>query len=276
MELSQTDLQAFEAFERSGWEKAADPYHLHWGMLSQQSAVPMLDAAAVVDGEHVLDVATGAGYVAAAAVKRGAYATGIDFSKAQVELARQTYLDIEFHEGNAENLEFEANTFDAVVIGFGVNHLPNPDAAFSEAFRVLKPGGRFAFTVWAAPEPDTGFGIVLSAIEQHGSSDVQLPPAPPYFRFADEHDVRLTFEQAGFVRPKTEIVPQVWHHDRPDDLFNAFNEGAVRATAMLRSQSDRAREEIKSAMRHEVLRFQQGDKYIIPVPAALSSAHKPY
>ena len=200
---------------------------------------------------------------------------GIDFSGAQVELAQRTYPDVEFKEASAEALPFGENTFDAVVMGFGMNHLPDPEAAFLEAHRVLKSGGWFAFTVWAEPKAGQGFGIVLNAIDEHGVPNTKLPPAPPYFRFADAKEARRVFSQSGFVEPSSQIVPQHWRHNSPNLVFDAFNEGAVRATAMLRSQPADAIETIRSVVRDEVLGLAQDSQYLIPVPAALSSARKP-
>ena len=93
----------------------------------------MLRAARVKAGVRVLDVATGAGYVAAAACKLGAKSVGLDFSRAQVDLAQRVHPKIDFCHGNAQNLPFEDESFDAVVMGFGMNHLPEPDRATAEA-----------------------------------------------------------------------------------------------------------------------------------------------
>lgn len=172
-------------------------------------------------------------------------------------------------------MPFDAESFDAVVVGFGINHLPHPERTFAEAYRVLKRGGFFAFTVWAAPKPGEGFGIVLGAIQEHGEPNASLPPAPPYFRFADAEEARNVFEQTGFIEPNTCLVSQYWYHDTPDQVFDAFNEGAVRATAMLRAQSAEAREKIRTIVRTQVERLRKGDKYVISVPAALSWARKP-
>src|SRR5206468_11858962 len=61
---------------------------------------------------------------------------------------------------------------------FGVNHLPVPEKAFSEANRVLTPGGRFAFSMWCAPGKSRFHQLVLESIRAHGNMDVPLPPAP--------------------------------------------------------------------------------------------------
>ena len=275
MALTASELRAFTAFERDGWEKAAEAYHRHWGSLSQQSAGAMLDVAEVASGTRVLDVATGAGYVAALAKRRGAQPIGLDFSEAQVKLARSTYPDVEFRRGDAQALPFEAGIFDAVVIGFGLNHLPEPEQAFCEAFRVLRSGGRMAFTVWAAPKQGEGFGIVLGAIADHGVPDRSLPPAPPYFRFADATETRRVFASTGFIASATRIVPQFWHHSSADEVFAAFSEGAVRATAMLRSQPADRQQTIQSLVGRKVEQLRRHGEYVIPVPAALSWAQKP-
>ena len=116
MVLSESERRAFGEFEKWGWDKTADPYHHHFGALTQQSSEALLDAACVQAGCKVLDVATGPGYVAASAHKRGADATGVDLSPAQLDLARQNYPDVKFQQGDAENLPFKSGLFDAVVI----------------------------------------------------------------------------------------------------------------------------------------------------------------
>jgi ubiquinone/menaquinone biosynthesis C-methylase UbiE len=274
MILSESERKAFGEFEKCGWDKTADPYHHHFGALTQQSSEALLDAARVQAGSKVLDVATGPGYVAASAHKRGADAIGIDFSPAQVDLARQNYPGVEFQQGDAEDLPFKSGLFDAVVMGLCLLHLPSAERGVAEAFRVLKPGGHFAATVWARPEDNPAFRIILSAIERHGTK-VDLPPSPPFFRFADAEEVARVLLAAGFVEPQTQLVPQYWRLASPDDMFVAFTEGTVRSAAILRAQPEQTYQMIRLAVREEVLAFAQGGRFVIPAPVALSSATKP-
>src|SRR5207248_11272502 len=111
--------------------------------------MPLLGAAEVAASMVVLDVGGGPGYVAGAAAKRGTTSRGLDFSKEMVAIAQKKFPHIEFREGDAQNLPFPEATFDRVLATFALLHLPDPERACAEAFRVLIPGGIFGFTVWA-------------------------------------------------------------------------------------------------------------------------------
>src|SRR5713226_3772200 len=105
---------AFREFERQGWEKAARGYHDCFGRLTTQAVGPLLDAVGAGPGVRLLDVASGPGYLADAAVKRGASAVGVDFTAAMVAQARQRYPAAEYRQGDAEALPFANSSFDAV------------------------------------------------------------------------------------------------------------------------------------------------------------------
>jgi ubiquinone/menaquinone biosynthesis C-methylase UbiE len=268
--------QSFREFEQAGWENPSvvSKYHEHLSAVTTQSTGALLDAAGVRQGSRVLDVAAGAGYVAGAAAQRGAAATGVDFSAAQVRLARETYPAVRFELADAEALPFEPGTFDAVVNGFGMCHLPNPDVALREAFRVLKPGGRVAYAVWDVPERAVGFGAVYVAVRAHGSMDVGLPVGPNFFFFSDPEQSTKALRDAGFVSPSCKQVPQVWRLSHPDELYEVVTEGSVRAAATIRSQSSSAREAIRAALRETVMAYKRGDHFEVPMPAVIASAIK--
>ena len=104
------------------------------------------------EGWKVLDVAGGTGDIACRSVEasdRTAHATVLDIHGSMLAVGRdravKRKLDpyLTFVEANAEELPFEDASFDAYTIAFGIRNVPRIDKALSEAFRVLKPGGRF-------------------------------------------------------------------------------------------------------------------------------------
>jgi SAM-dependent methyltransferase len=269
--------QTFRAFEQSGWEDPAvcTHYHERFSEVTRQSVDALLKAAGALAGSRLLDVATGAGYVAGAAAAFGAHAVGIDFSAEQIQLAQRHYPGVAFHLAEADHLPFDDAQFDCVVSAFGMPHFPDPARALAEAFRVLKPNGRVGFTVWDAPERAIGFGAVYTAIRAHGSLDVGLPAGPNFFLFSDPGECERALVGAGFASPTVTTVAQLWSLDRADDAFDTILHGTVRASATLRAQTPAARDAIRLALHEIIAGFRTGDRYVVPMPAVLASAIKP-
>jgi SAM-dependent methyltransferase len=271
------DPQAFRAFEHAGWQdpQVCSNYHERFSQVTLQSVDALLDAAGVRGGSRVLDVATGAGYVAGAAMTRGADAIGVDFSEQQIALARRLYPGVRFQVAAADALPFDDDQFDCVVSAFGMPHFPDPARALSEASRVLKPNGRVAFTVWDAPERAIAFGAVYAAIRAHGSVDVGLPAGPSFFLFSDAAECKRALAAAQLSSTAVTAVPQTWWMDSPDEAFDTILHGTVRASAMLRAQTPAARDAVRHAMREVIGQFRSGNRYAVPMPAVLASAIKP-
>ncbi|RDK08093.1 class I SAM-dependent methyltransferase [Cupriavidus lacunae] len=268
---------SFRDFELAGWEdpEVVSQYQEHLSHVTRQSVESLLDEARVASGQRVLDVATGSGHVAAGAAQRGAESVGVDFSLAQVQLARKLHPAVHYEQADAQALPFGDASFDAVVNGFGMCHLSEPDTALAEAFRVLRPGGRIAFTVWDTPERAVGFGAIYAAIRAYGSMEVDIPVGPNFFLFSDPGNCRAALQQAGFVSPTCRSVPQVWRFSTPDQLFDALAQGTVRAAATLRAQTPRARDEIRAVLRGTVAGYMRGNGFEVPMPAVLAAAVKP-
>ena len=268
-------MDSFHSFEQSGWQRAAARYGDAFGGLTSQTIPRLLAAADVSSGTRLLDVASGPGYVAAAAASVGASAIGVDFSSEMVRLAAARYPGIVFQEGDAEALAFPDESFDAVTLNFGVLHLARPDMALAEARRVLAPGGRCALTVWAKPEVSVGFGIVLRAIEARGRMNVPLPEGPPFFRFSDPDEAARSLLAAGFVDPHVEQIPLTWRLESVDGLYDAFVEGAVRTAALLKAQTPEATTAIRRAIVENLEAYRTGAGFELPMAAVLSSAARP-
>ena len=141
------------------------------------TTVPAFDLvrfSAVAPGDRVLDVACGTGVVAITAARRGAEAEGLDLTPALLERARRNAtlagLSVSFREGDAEALPYPDASFDVVLSQFGHMFAPRPEVTVSEMLRVLRPGGRLAFTTWP---PDDYVGRIFTLAGR------QSPPPPP-------------------------------------------------------------------------------------------------
>jgi ubiquinone/menaquinone biosynthesis C-methylase UbiE len=130
---SHENTDEFGRFEHKGWQRVAAKYDSVWASSTRQFIAPLLDAAQVGSGMSVLDVGCGPGYVAAAAADRGAIAAGLDFSSEMVGIAKKLFPALDFRVGDAQQLPFEAETFDRVLTNFALLHVTDPEVACAEA-----------------------------------------------------------------------------------------------------------------------------------------------
>lgn len=110
--------------------------------------------AKIKKGDTVIDLGSGAGndcFVARAETGETGKIIGIDFTEAMIDKARQNaeklgFNNVEFRQGDIENIPVTANAADVIVSNCVLNLVPNKQAVFAEMFRVLKPGGHFSIS----------------------------------------------------------------------------------------------------------------------------------
>ncbi|MGG5823275.1 class I SAM-dependent methyltransferase [Falsiroseomonas sp. HW251] len=265
---------SFRDAEYAGWTARAASYDAHFAAITSQAIPAILEAVGDLAGRRFLDVCCGPGHLAAAAAERGALAEGIDFAPTMVAQARRNHPAVTFREGNAEHLDHPAASFDAVACAFGVLHLPSPDQAIAEAFRVLRPGGIFTFTQWAAE--DELLALVGSAVARHGDPGVTLPPAPPPMRFALADECCRTLVAAGFTEVAVVRLGLAWHTERPEAVLELIHGGALRAAMLIESQPPSNRERIEAAIVEAVRsRPAPGGGFRVQRPTLLAKGRKP-
>jgi SAM-dependent methyltransferase len=263
------ELEAVRAFEHAGWQRAAGSYADSFAPATAPFIEPLLAAAAIAPGMRVLDVACGPGYVAAAAAARGAVAHGLDFSAAMVAIARALHPVIAVQEGDAEDLPYPDGAFDAVVSGFGMHHVPRPEVALAQARRVLAPGGRVAFTVWAAPAHNTAWRLVFDATARHGIRSAA--PAPlPAGALNQVDDCLRALRVAGFAHTAAQIVHAEWKMESAQALVTAMSRGTVRMAALIGAQEPSTLPAMVADIAQHAERYRQGDRLALPTAAILA------
>jgi ubiquinone/menaquinone biosynthesis C-methylase UbiE len=174
-----------------------------------ESGELVVERAGVEPGMDVLDVACGTGNATIPAAKAGARVTGLDFAPALLEIARERCADamveIDFVEGDAQELPFEDASFDRVVSTFGHMFAPDHERTAAEMKRVLRPGGAIAFACWT---PEGSIGRMFATLAE------LVPPPPggqPPILWGTEEHVRELMGGATFERHEIE-----WTDESPE------------------------------------------------------------
>jgi SAM-dependent methyltransferase len=162
------DLGAVKTRQQSAWSSGD---YAVVGTTLQLVGEGLCEALDLRAGARVLDVAAGNGNATLAAARRWCDVTSTDYVPALLERGRARAeaegMAIEFEVADAENLPFDANSFDVVLSTFGVMFTPNQDKAAAELIRVCRPNGKIGLANWA---PDGFIGQVFKTLGKY------LPP----------------------------------------------------------------------------------------------------
>ena len=269
------DLDEFDEFEERAWEERVEGYAGFFGAVTGRLVEPLLDATRVGQGTRVLDVATGPGYVAAEAARRGATVCGVDVAEAMVAEAQAEHPGVEFRRADAQSLPFEDGAFDAVVGNFGLPHFGRPELAVAESTRVLASGGRLALTTWDVPAEMRMFGVFLEAVADAGAGPPDgLPPGPDVFRFSDAGEFRRLFEGQGLVDVEVRRIAFAHTVGSFEDFWDALQRGTVRMPSLVLGQPEEIRERIRAALERRLTTYGSDGGFELPVSVKLASGRK--
>lgn len=186
------------------------------------SAQPVIEAAALQQGERLLDVGCGTGVAARLAAEQVAptgTVTGVDPHPGMLGVARRTSPDIEWHRGTAEDLPLPDESFDAVVCSLSFQFFADKARALQEMRRVLAPGGR---AVLGTPGPTPP---LMAAIEEVLADHIG-PEASIFvrkvFSVHDPDEVGPMLAAAGFDDVEVETSALRLRVPPPADFFWQF------------------------------------------------------
>ncbi|MEU8619705.1 methyltransferase domain-containing protein [Streptomyces sp. NPDC048623] len=194
--------EAWNGPEGAHWARHQD----RWNAVNEGFDEPLLTAAGIAEGHRTLDIGCGGGQTTLLAARRapGGRALGLDLSgpmlaEARARAAREGVTNAEFVQGDAQTHPLGAGAFDAAISRYGVMFFADPEAAFGNIGRALRPGGRLAFVCAAEPRLNDWLVALTALRELLPVGDVGTPGAPGMFSLADPDRVRTVLTAAGFT-----------------------------------------------------------------------------
>jgi SAM-dependent methyltransferase len=223
------DVNAIKQGQRAMWATGDYP---DIARNIEEVAGVVVDFAVTGAAQNLLDVATGTGNVAIRAALAGASVTGLDLTPELLQVARQRAADagveIDWVEGDAEELPFEDDSFDSVTSCFGVIFAPLHERAAGELTRVARPGGRIVLTAWT---PEGLNGRMFRLLGSY------MPPPPPELKppvaWGTEDHVRSLFGASG-ASLEFERRTVAFSADSPESWVE-YNERALGPAVMIKA-----------------------------------------
>jgi SAM-dependent methyltransferase len=203
------DADKYKRTQHDQWNEDAAAWH-GWGPTLQDwfSGVTkmMLDLAQIAPGQHVLDIAAGAGEPALSAAERvgpKGFVLATDLSENIIQFAQKNADDrhlanFKTQAMDGENLELPDASFDVVLCRFGLIYMPNQQRALTEWHRVLKPGGRAVVAVFSTPDRNGWGAVPIGVIRKRAQLPPPLPGQPGPFSMGGEGALEGAFREVNF------------------------------------------------------------------------------
>jgi SAM-dependent methyltransferase len=223
-------------------------------------------------GDTVLELAAGladTGLMAARLVGESGRAIVTDFTPEMVAAARRRAQELgvqnaEFRVLDAERMDLKTDSVDGVLCRWAYMLMINPPAAFAETRRVLRPGGRLAFSVWAARERNPALSLVGEVLESQGHIPPPDPEAPSAFAMADPGRIRELVVGTGFAEPEIEEVAFRWPFAGQDAYWRYVTETAASSSPILRSLPPEEQAKVREQVHEAARPYRSGKGYDFP------------
>lgn len=227
----------------------------------------LVELLAPLPGETILELAAGPGDTGFATAPRLGSAGKListDVSPEMVEAAKARghelgLTNVDYRVVDAQAIDLPEASVDGVLCRWGYMLVPDPARAFAETFRVLRPGGRVSFSVWAEPEANpfgTSVGRALLSLDLIGRPD---PDAPGPFRLGDAERVRQLVRNAGFAEPDIAEMPVSWRHASFDDYWNVTSDLSFLLTSALAALDPEVVAEVRARTQESLQQYTSED-----------------
>jgi len=251
----------------AGWEK--------WDSIIIDQLRPvgaaMIDRLDIAEDQQHLDVAAGTGEpgltIAKLAPKGRVVLTDLVPEMLEIAARRaaaQGVANIDTQVCSADDLPFDAATFDSVSLRFGYMFFPDMAKATAEFARVLKPGGRLCAAVWVKPDANPWTTIAMQAIATEAVLAPPDPDAPNMYRCAAPGYISALYEDAGLGDVAEWDVSVELVTQSPEEYWEMISEHVSLAVAALQQVDTPARERIRTNAVAQVRAFEKDGEVRVP------------
>jgi len=265
----------FRKASKNVWDKMAQGWDVNREYMWETSKPVgewMVEKLSPSKGQTLLELAAGVGdtgFVAAKLIGDEGRLISTDFSPAMVDGARRRADELgianaEFYVMDAEKLDLETESIDGVLCRWGYMLMGDPGEALKETRRVLKPGGRLCFSVFAGPELNPWAALPARALIEGGFMEAPAPGTPGILALGDKERLSNMLIAAGFDDHLIEEVPITWRHDDLEDYWRFLTEVAGAIAAVIESLSQDEQVAAKEAMQSAVVDYQTESGIALP------------
>ena len=246
-------------------------------------AAILLELANPTMGERVLDVACGTGVVArqtAPRVGASGAIVGVDINPAMLTVARSIPIpegaSIDWREGSALSLPLPDNSFDMVLCQAGLQFFPDRPAALREMYRVLKPGGRVAISVWRSPEHNPVAQLIWGTMARHLNTTIsELTPA---MSLGDADELGTLLTSAGFAEVTIVARSHTVREPRNPQLVARIFPSVAAVVPTFTGMGEQEKAALAQAVQSEIdlalEKYIEGGEQLYPMSAHIALARK--
>ncbi|MDI3327916.1 MAG: methyltransferase domain-containing protein [Alicyclobacillaceae bacterium] len=207
----------------------------------------------------VLDVATGGGHVANALAPLVKKVIALDFTRKMLEAARtfiekNGHFNVEFVQGDAENLPFDDAVFHLATCRIAAHHFPNVKQFLAEAYRVLKPGGKFLLVDNIADEDDE---------VDRFYNDIEKRRDFSHYRAWKRSEWLSMLKDSGFIVEECHTFSKTFDFDNWFDRMNPSPESKKELTAVMLQASPKIKAKLKIIERNGKIRSFEGKAVLL-------------